>query len=178
MYAREDITAMLTIRDATIEDAPAICDLYNALIPTTTTAWTESLEPLEQREAWFRKQGEARYPVLVADVDGVVVGYCSYGSFRGDGKWPGYRFTVEHTIHVDRAHWGTGVGRVLMQALIERARAAGLHVMVGAVDSENAASLRFHEQLGFTTVATMPQVGRKFDRWLDLILVQRLIDER
>jgi L-amino acid N-acyltransferase len=104
-------------------------------------------------------------------------GFTSYGSFRGDGRRPGYRFTVEHTIHVAETHWGAGVGRALLEALIERARNTGHHVLVGGIDADNAASLRFHERLGFAEVARMPQVGRKFDRWLDLVLVQLILND-
>jgi L-amino acid N-acyltransferase len=168
---------MLTVRDACVADARAIRDLYNALIPTTTVAWTETLETLQQRQAWLRRQQRGDYPVLVAEADGVVVGFASYGSFRGEGRWPGYRYTVEHSIHVEQPRWGTGIGSALMLALIERARSAGIHVMVGAIDSDNTASLQFHERLGFSPVALMPQVGRKFERWLDLVLVQRLIEQ-
>ena len=108
---------------------------------------------------------------------GEAVGFAAYGSFRGAGRWPGYRLTVEHTIHVREDHWGSGTGRLLLEALVDRARAAGLHVMVGAVDGANDASLRFHERLGFTEVARMPEVGVKFGQWLDLVLVQRILDE-
>jgi L-amino acid N-acyltransferase len=165
-------------RDATLGDMAAVCDLYNALIPSTTTAWTDSLESLDDRLAWFADQQRRGHPVLVAEDDTTVIGFTSYGSFRGDGKWPGYRFSVEHTIHVRESHWGGGVGRLLLETLIERAQAEGRHVMIGAVDGDNAASIRFHDRLGFTEVARMPQVGRKFDRWLDLVLMQRILDDR
>jgi L-amino acid N-acyltransferase len=168
---------MMTIRDATTNDFSAIRNLYNALISTTTVAWTETPETLRSRQTWFRNQQKNNNPVLVAELDRVVVGFCSYGSFRGAGRWPGYRFTVEHTIHVDRNCWGAGVGKALMEALIERARSAGMHVMVGAIDGANDASIRFHQRLGFSTVAVMPQIGRKFDQWLDLVLTQRILDD-
>jgi phosphinothricin acetyltransferase len=165
------------IRDATDADMTAVRNIYNATIPTSTVAWTETLETLKQRQAWFRHQQHNRYPVLVADDDGTVVGFTAYESFRGSGKWPGYRYTVELTIHVERSHWGRGVGRGLLETLISRARAEGIHVMVAAVDSQNLDSIRFHGRLGFTEVARMPQVGRKFDRWLDLVLLQRILDD-
>jgi phosphinothricin acetyltransferase len=150
-------------------------DLYNALIPTTTIAWTESLQTLRQRRAWFRRQQKAGYPVLVAEEDGDVVGFTAYGSFQGAGKWAGYRFTVEHTIHIRESHWGRGVGRTLLTALIDRARDNGIHVMVGAIDGDNHASIRFHESLGFSVVARMPEVGFKFGRRLELVLMQRIM---
>jgi phosphinothricin acetyltransferase len=116
--------------------------------------------------------------VLVADEQGEVLGFAAYEYFRGEGKWPGYRLTMEQSIHVRGDSWGRGVGRALIEALLERARAAGVHVMVAAIDSENGESLRFHERLGFVEVARMPQTGVKFGRWLTLVLMQRVLDER
>lgn len=110
--------------------------------------------------------------MLVAEGPGGIVGFAAYGSFRGSGTWPGYRQTVEHTIHVDRGSWGTGVGRTLLEAMVERARADGVHVMVGAIDSGNVGSITFHERLGFTEARGREEVGR----WLDLVLVQRIVD--
>ena len=163
------------IRDAAMADMPAVRSLYNALIGTTTIAWTEEPETLRQRQAWFRAQVRGGYPVVVAELDGMVVGFASYGSFRGEGRWPGYRATVEHTIHVDEARWGRGIGRALLESLIEIARSHDVHVMVAAVDGDNTESIAFHERLGFVVVARMPEVGRKFDRWLDLVLLQRVL---
>ena len=165
----------MIVRDATNADMQAIVSLYNALIPTTTVTWTETPQTLTERVDWFATQHRRSFPVLVADIEEQVVGFTSYGNFRGDGNWPGYRHTVEHTIHVAEPHWGSGVGRTLLERLIERASGAGLHVMVGGIDAANEASLRFHERLGFREVARMPQVGRKFDRWLDLVLVQLIL---
>ena len=163
------------VRTADDGDMPVVRDLYNALIPTTTVAWTEQPETLRDRMRWYRAQQRAGYPVLVVELEGTVVGFASYASFRGDGRWPGYRYTVEHTIHIDQGHWGRGLGRMLLEALVERARAADLHVMVAAVDAENVESVTFHERLGFVVVARMSEVGRKFDRWLDLVLMQRIL---
>ena len=166
----------MNIRDATAADLPAISSLYNALIPTTTVAWTETPETLADREAWFAgRTGDGDATVVAEDEEGRVVGYAAFGPFRDNAKWPGYRTTVEHTIHVAADHHGRGVGRALMDALVERARAQGKHVMVGALDGANDASIRFHERLGFEVVARMPEVGRKFDRWLDLVLLQRTL---
>ena len=165
----------LKVRDAVDGDMALVRDLYNASILTTTGAWTESLQTLRERRTWFRRQQRCGYPVLAAEVAGKVVGFTAYGSFRGSGKWPGYRHTVEHTIHVHEDCWGRGIGRSLLEALIELARASGVHVMVAAVDGANTESIAFHQRLGFRTVARMPEVGRKFDRWLDLVLMQRII---
>lgn len=167
-----------TIRDAVPADVPAITALQNALIPTTTVEWTDALHTDDERLAWLSDHESRGFPVLVAEVAGAVVGCAAYGDFSDSITRPGYRFVVEHTIHVRDDHWGGGIGRQLMHALIERARAAGIHVMVGAVDGANEASIRFHERLGFTEVARMPQVGAKHGRWLDLVLLQIVLDDR
>jgi phosphinothricin acetyltransferase len=167
---------VVLVRDATTADLEAVRGLYNALLLTTTVGWTETEQRAEEREAWFARQTQQGYPVLVVDDDGEVVGYAAYGDFRGAGKWPGYRFTVEHTIHVREDQWGRGVGRALLEELIERALDAGVHVMVAAIDGDNDSSIEFHRRLGFVEVARMPEVGHKFDRWLDLVLMQRVLD--
>ncbi|HXN09962.1 MAG TPA: GNAT family N-acetyltransferase, partial [Steroidobacteraceae bacterium] len=98
----------------------------------------------------------------------------SFGDWRG--TWPGYRYTVEHTVHVESAARGTGVGRQLLEALFPRALALHKHVMVGGIDADNHASIRFHERLGFVPVAHFREVGHKFGRWLDLVFVQKLLE--
>jgi L-amino acid N-acyltransferase YncA len=110
--------------------------------------------------------------VLVATEGAAVLGFASYGSFR---PWEGYKHTVEHSVYVDAAARGKGVGRVLLSALIDHATASGKHVMVAGIDASNAVSIRLHETLGFITAGTLTQVGRKFDRWLDLLFMQRLL---
>lgn len=166
----------MLVRPATEADLPAINDLYNELIPTTTTAWTEEPMPMAERAAWFAARQEAGDAVLVAEVDSAVVGFTAYGEFRDNKKWPGYRFTAELTIFVDGAVHGQGIGRALMLSLLDAARAQGLHVLVAAVDAETKGSLAFHRAMGFTEVARMPGVGFKFGRRLDLVLLQRVVD--
>jgi len=156
-------------------DAVAINALYNATVATTTVQWTEHLESVTTRQAWVEKHLDAGNPVLVAEIDYEVIGFASYDDFRDSTKWPGYRFTVEHTIHVEAEHQGAGVGRDLLRSLIERAGAAGKHVMIGAIDGANAGSIRFHAREGFVEVARLPEVGFKFGRWLDLVLMQRVL---
>ena len=167
----------MIIRDARVDDMEAVCAIYNALIPTTTIAWTESLQTLEQRLAWFAEQQRRARPTLVAEIGGMVVGFTAYGDFRGYGIWPGYRHTAEHTVHVDRSAWGRGAGRALVEALLDRARQDDIHVMVAAIDGGNVESIRFHERVGFDVVARMPEVGNKFGRWCDLVLMQRILGD-
>ncbi len=165
----------MQVRPAVEADLPVITHLFNVLIPTTATAWREHLADEDEMATWWQTQADAGHPVLVAEVDGRVVGYATWTGFRGGDRFPGYRTTVEHTIHVDGDQHGRGVGRALVEALVEVAVARGIHVVVGAIDSENTGSLAFHAALGFVEVARMPEVGRKQGRWLDLVLVQRTL---
>jgi len=167
--------AML-IRDAHDADLPQIVEIVNAFLHTTTTEWRNTEYTLNDRREWLAQHQRMGDPILVADIEGEVAGFSSYGDFRDSQKWPGYRFVVENTIHVRERHWGSGVGRALIEALVERAAAAGKRVMVAAVDAENVGSIRFHERCGFVEVARMPDIGFKFGRWLTLVLLQRRVD--
>jgi L-amino acid N-acyltransferase YncA len=168
---------MTVIRAASLADIPAITTIYNARLETTTHEWTETLHTEAERTTWLRTQAERGHPALVA-VDGDdVVGWAAYGDFRDAKKWPGYIGTVEHTIHVRRDYWQRGIGRLLLVDLAAHAQRAGKHVMVAAIDSENDQSIRFHARLGFVEVARMPEVGTKFGRRLDLVLMQTRVDE-
>jgi len=161
------------IREAGVDDVEAITALTNALISTTTYEWREAPFSVEDRRAWLAAKAAAGMPVLVADDGGDVVGWAGYGDFRDTGRWPGYRFTVEHTVHVREDHRGRGVGRRLMEALLDRALADGKRVMVAAIDASNVDSVLFHERLGFAEVGRLPGVGEKFGHRLDLVLMQR-----
>jgi phosphinothricin acetyltransferase len=159
------------VRDATVNDVPRILDITNEAIEHTTANC--SLEPttLEDRVEWFREHQDHGWPVLVAvGPDGRVIGFAAYGEFRPKA---GYRFTVEHSIYVDAAERGHGIGSTLLAVLVDRARAAGVHVMIGGVAGDNTPSIRLHERFGFTVTGHLRQVGHKFDRWLDLVFVQR-----
>ncbi len=167
----------ITIRDCESADLPATVAIFNELIPTTTIAWTDVLITVEGRHQWWERHRARSFPVLVA-IDAAtteVVGMASYSDFRNTAGFEGYRFSVEHSVHVRGDQRGNGIGRSLLDGLIDRARQAGVHVMVGAVDADNVDSLRFHERMGFTEVARMPEVGWKHDRWLDLVLIQRIL---
>jgi phosphinothricin acetyltransferase len=167
----------MLIRDATPSDLPEITVIYNALLETTTHEWTETVHTVAERAEWLAEQNANGRPAIVAVDGGEVVGWATYGDFRDSTRWPGYRFTVEHSIHVREDCWGRGIGRALLDALVERARREGKHVMVAGIDGENVGSIRFHERLGFFEVARMPEIGEKFGRRLDLVLMQRMLDE-
>ena len=177
------MSAPITIRDASIADLPAIVDLLNALLGSTTYEYTETPHTVASRRPWFEDQRQRGFPVIVAETglagDGVgrrVVGFASYGDFRDSVARPGFRHTVEHTVHVARQWQGRGIARSLMEALIGRAVAAEVHVMIGAIDATNRGSIEFHERLGFVEVGRLPDAARKFGRWCELVLLQRTLD--
>ena len=162
----------MDIRDARESDLTGLLEIYNEVIATSTAVYADRPVTLEDRITWWRTRTAQGYPVLVAVREQAVLGFATFGDFRA---WPGYRFTVEHTVHVSAECRGRGVGRSLMQTLIPRAAALGKHVMIGGIDAANDASIRFHEQLGFERAALLRQVGFKFERWLDLLFMQRFL---
>jgi L-amino acid N-acyltransferase len=166
---------MARICDATEEDVPGILAIFNDVIARTTAVYREAPVTLEERRTWRQSRLEQGFPVLVARQEDSVLGFASFGEFRA---WPCYRNTVEHTVHVHPDARGQGIGKRLVQALLPRATALGKHVMVAGIDGDNAVSLRLHVGLGFTEVGRFREVGRKFDRWLDLVFMQRLLESR
>jgi L-amino acid N-acyltransferase len=177
------VVRSVTVRDASTDDVPGILAIYNDVIATSTAVYRDDPATLDDRLQWFNARQAQSYPVLVAlgaaasaeaaADDTGILGFASYGDFR---SWPGYRFSVEHTVHIRADQRGRGVGTLLMRALIQRAIEQRKHVMIGGVDADNEASLRFHERLGFQRAAHLRQVGMKFGRWLDLVFVQRILD--
>ncbi|GAB0118445.1 N-acetyltransferase family protein [Acidisoma sp. 7E03] len=162
----------MSIRPATERDLPAILAITNHAILQTTASWQTVPTTLEARLQWWQERVAAGQPVLVSEIDGAIAGFATYGSFRAYG---GYALTVEHSIYVEERFQKRGLGRAFLTALLEHATAAGLHVMVGAISADNPVSIKLHEQFGFTIVGRMPEVGRKFDRWLDLVLMQKIL---
>lgn len=164
----------MRIRPAEAGDGPAIASVLNALLATTTFEWTDRpLAPTSMRD-WMDEHDT----VLVADDGGDIVGVAAFGPFRDVVKRPGYRFTVENTVHVREDRWGSGVGQALMRAIIGEAQERAKHTMVAVIDGSNTRSIEFHHRLGFVEVGRMPEVGAKFGRWLDLVLLQLRLDER
>lgn len=160
----------MQVRDARAADAEAISEIYNDAVLNTTAIWNDVTVDAADRAAWITQRQESGFPVLVAtDDDDDVVGYATYGSFR---PHDGFRHTVEHSVYVRGDQRGSGIGGTLMTQLIERARENGVHVMVAAIESGNTGSLRLHEKFGFVETGRMPEVGTKFGRWLDLVLLQ------
>jgi L-amino acid N-acyltransferase len=162
----------MEIREASETDAPGILRIYNDAVLHTTAIWNEQKSSLEQRLAWLAERGRSSFPVMVAAEGADIFGYASFGAFR---PWDGYRHTVEHSVYVDEAARRRGVGQALVEALIMRARAMDKHVMIAGIEATNTPSLQLHARLGFVNVGHLKSVGRKFDRWLDLIFMQLLL---
>ncbi len=165
----------MLIRDARPQDVEVLTEIYNHEVATGTALWNVKPTTVDQRAAFVAQRTEAGLPILIADIDGQVAGYASYGPFRPQD---GFYQTMEHSVYLRPDFQGRGIGPALMLALIERAKQAGVHVLVAAVDGANAGSIRLHERLGFVEVGRMPQAGQKFGRWLDLVLLQLRLDDR
>ncbi|SMX33088.1 GNAT family N-acetyltransferase [Octadecabacter ascidiaceicola] len=156
----------MIVRPATQDDSTAIAAFWNPQIRETVVTFnsvTKSPDEVAQMIA-------QRPCFLVVEIDGVVLGFATYDQFRGG---IGYAHTMEHTIILAPEASGQGAGRALMQVLMDHARAADTHVLVAGVCEENAAGVAFHRALGFEEIAVLPEVGRKFDRWMDLVLMQK-----
>jgi L-amino acid N-acyltransferase YncA len=146
--------------------AAAILAILNEAIVHSTALYDYVPRPPESMVGWFQGKRDRQFPVIGAEADdGTLLGFASYGSFRA---WPAYKYTVEHAIYVHKDHRRSGIARLLMRELVERARKHDVHVMVGAIDMDNAASIALHEALGFQAAGVLRQTGFKFGRWLDL----------
>jgi L-amino acid N-acyltransferase YncA len=164
---------MTLIRDAQESDLPDILDIYNDAILNTTAVYSEQPHTLQMRQDWYHDRLKNKFPVFVADTEGVIVGFSSYGHFR---VWPCYRFTVEISVYVEASQRGKGIGKLLLQPLIDRAREMNLHAIIAGISGDNEVSLRLHHSFGFVEVAHFKEVGFKFNRWLDLKFLELILD--
>ena len=164
----------MVIRDASEGDLPAILDIHNEAILNTTAIWSYHTVDLANRAALLAERQAKGYAFLVAeDGTGALMGYASFGDFR---PHDGYCRTVEHSVYVQKGHHRKGIARALMLPLIEAARSIGKHAMIGGVDATNKGSIALHESLGFFEAGRLPEVGWKFERTLDLVFLQKLLD--
>lgn len=151
----------------------AITDILNEAIVNSTALYDYEPRSRAQMQAWFETKRAAHHPVIAAvDAQGALVGFATYGAFRA---FPAYKYTVEHSVYVHHAHRGQGIGRQLLGAIVAAANDQGMHAVIGAIDADNAGSIALHESLGFVRVGTLPEVGFKFGRWLDLVLLQHTL---
>jgi L-amino acid N-acyltransferase len=163
----------ITISNATEQDLQPMLEVYNEAILNTTAVYQEEPHTLIMRKRWFEDKQQAGLPVFVAHIDGEFAGFSSYGPFR---NWPGYRFTVEHSVYVAAGSRGKGIGKKLVKAVIDHARQQGIHVIIAGIDAAGDASIGLHLSLGFKEVACFKEVGYKFNRWLDLKFLQLILE--
>jgi L-amino acid N-acyltransferase len=163
---------MIEIRNATKNDLPAMLEIYNDIIANTTAVWHYEPHTLEMRKEWFEQRKQQGFPVFVAVENGELLGFSSIGAFR---PWPGYSKTVENSVYVASHARGRGVGKLLMQPLIDAAKELGIHAIVAGIDADNEASIALHKQFGFVEVAHFKEVGWKFGKWMDLKFLELIV---
>ena len=161
-----------TLRNATEADLPAILEIYNDVILNTTAVYSEQPHTLQMRTDWYNDRIKNNFPVYVAEMDGKIAGFSSYGHFR---IWPCYRYTVEVSVYVEKTFRGKGISKLLLAALIKRAKEMNLHAIIAGISADNEVSIKLHQSFGFNEVAHFREVGYKFSRWLDLKFFELLI---
>jgi L-amino acid N-acyltransferase len=153
--------------------ATQILDIFNEAIVNSTALFDYKPRTPESMVAWFKAKEADRFPVVGIESDeGQLLGFASYGTFRA---WPAYKYSIEHSVYVQKDHRGKGLGRKLMQALIAEARDQNYHVTIGGIEATNTGSIALHRSLGFTHCGTIQQAGFKFGRWLDLSFYQLIL---
>lgn len=158
----------MLIRPARLDDIPAITDIYNDAVLRTTATFDTQPKTLDQQRAWFEAH-DAQHPILVAEEDGQVVGWASLSAYSDRCAYDG---TAEDSVYVREDCRGRGIGRALLSKLIEEGRRCGLHTVLARVVGGNDGSVHLHEMFGFETIGVTREVGYKFGRWLDVVIMQ------
>lgn len=163
----------ISIRPYKETDTQAILEVINFNILNSTALYDYNIRTLEQQTELLKEKIDKNFPVIVAVLNEKVVGFGYYGDFRFREA---YKYTVEHSVYVDKDFQGMKIGHLLMEKLIELAKKQKLHTMIGVIDAENQSSVKFHEKYGFKTVGTIKESGYKFDRWLDSVFMQLILE--
>ncbi len=164
---------MITIRNAEEKDIPEILDIYNHSVLHTTSVYSYKPHTLEMRRKWFEEKKAAGHPVIIAEEDNRIAGFIAYGPFR---SWPAYKYTVEHSVHIHPDFRRKGIASMLMKEMIEFAAKNDVHAIIAGIDSANFASTKLHLQFNFKEVAHFKEVGYKFNKWLDLIFMELVLE--
>ncbi|SEN71922.1 GNAT family N-acetyltransferase [Lihuaxuella thermophila] len=164
---------MVTVREAQLEDLPAILRIYNHAVLTSTATFDLEEQTLEQRKTWFSHYG-GKYPLIVAEENGQVTGYCCLSPFRSK---PAYEKTAEVSIYIDPDHFGKGIGTILMTEILKRAGELDYHVIIAGITGGNEASVRLHRKFGFQLAGIFKEVGFKFGEWQDVHFYQLILRE-
>jgi L-amino acid N-acyltransferase YncA len=162
----------MLIRAARTNDLPAILAIMNEAILYTTAIYEYEVRTVEFIEDWFIKKQINKEPVIVCDLENSVIGFGTYGQFRPRAA---YQFSIEHSVYVKTGFQRQGIGSSLLTTLIDLAQKQGYHTIIAGIDASNQSSYEFHHRFGFIEVARFKEVGYKFDRWLDLIFMQRML---
>ena len=162
----------MILRPAVSDDAAAVAAIWNPVIRDTAATFTTQEKTVEGLAADFATRAAEGKLFLLAEEAGTVLGFATYFQFRNG---PGYARTMEHSIILSPAARGRGVGRALMAGLEDHARAAGVHSLWAGVSAENPSGVAFHAAIGFSEIARLPEVGYKFGRWMDLVLMQKIL---
>lgn len=163
---------MIQIRKAIENDLEDMLLIYNDIILNTTAVYDYKPHTIEMRQQWFRAKQEQGFPVFVAEENDKVLGFSSIGPFRA---WAAYKYSVENSVYVADDQRGKGIGKLLMQPVIEAAEQLNMHTILAGIDATNDASIQLHRHFGFEEVAHFKQVGYKFGRWLDLKFLQLVL---
>jgi phosphinothricin acetyltransferase len=160
------------IRPYQNQDTETIVSILNYYIANSTALYDYELRTLEKQQSIFEEKLAKGFPVIVATIDDRVVGFGYYSEFRFREA---YKFTVEHSVYVMPNEHGKGIGKAILNHLIDLARKQKLHTMIAVIDFENQSSVTFHEQFGFTSVGLIKESGYKFDRWLHSVIMQLIL---
>lgn len=156
------------------EHLEAIRAIFNEQIENSTALYEYVPRSAEYMKEWFADKQRAQLPLIgVTNDDGVLMGFATYGPFR---LKPAYKYTVEHSVYVGKDFRGQGLGKALLQRIIDIAEEWGCHVIIGGIDAENTASVALHEKFGFRLVGTFHETGFKFGRWLDLLFYEKRLN--
>lgn len=160
------------IRPYQQSDVIAILEIVNDAILTSTALYDYQPRTVANQSAIFEDKLAKGFPIIVATVNEQVVGFGYYSEFRFREA---YKFTVEHSVYANKSCIGKGIGKLIMLHLIDLAKAQKLHTMIAVIDAENESSIAFHEKFGFETVGIIKESGFKFDRWLDSVIMQKML---
>ena len=168
------VSGMVSVRLATLDDAPAIRTIYNVEVTGHTSTFDLVPRTLDEQRAWLADRSGAFSAVVATlrDEPDVVVGFASLSPYK---ERAAYRTTVENSVYVSREHSGLGIGTVLMRHVIDVARDSGFHAIVARIEASSEASRALHASVGFDLVGVEREVGRKFNRWLDVAIMQLML---
>lgn len=163
----------IQLRPYQTKDTQAILDIINYNILNSTALYDYNIRTYDQQKAILEEKINKNFPVIVAEYNDRLLGFGMYGEFRFREA---YKYTVEHSVYVKNEYNGKGIGKIILAELIQIAKKQNLHTMIAVIDAENQSSVDFHEKFGFKTVGIIKESGYKFDRWLDSVFMQLILE--